>query len=71
MLEAAMSAALAQPAAIPVGVIKQFGPYGPEYEVLGSAAPEDGEQMVKIVLIRTGEELTYPLSAVMEEPEVF
>jgi hypothetical protein len=26
---------------------------------------------VKIVLIRTGEELTYPLSAVMEEPEVF
>jgi hypothetical protein len=64
-----MSAALAHPAAIPVGVIKQFGPTGPEYEVLGPAEPEDGEQMVRIILVRTGEELDYPLKAVLEEPE--
>jgi hypothetical protein len=64
-----MSAALAQSAAIPVGVIKQFGPYGPEYEVLGLAEPEDGVQMVKIVLVRTGEETTYGYDAMMEDPE--
>jgi hypothetical protein len=64
-----MSAALAQSAAIPVGVIKQFGPYGPEYEVLGHAEPEEGEQMLKIVLVRTGEETTYGFDAMMEDPE--
>jgi hypothetical protein len=64
-----MSAALAQPAAIPVGVIKQFGPYGPEYEVIGSAAPVDGQRRVKIVLIRTGEETSYSFDAMMEDPE--
>jgi hypothetical protein len=64
-----MSAALAQPAAIPVGTIKQFGPYGPEYEVLGPAEPENGEDMVNIVTVRTGEELTYQLGAVFADPE--
>jgi hypothetical protein len=64
-----MSAALAQPAAVPVGVIKQFGPYGPEYEVLGAAPDEDGERRVKIVLVRTGEETTYGFEAMLEDPE--
>jgi hypothetical protein len=64
-----MSAALAKPLPIPVGVIKQFGPYGPEYEVLGPAAPENGEEMVNIVIVRTGEELTYQLEAVLADPE--
>jgi hypothetical protein len=56
-------------AAVPVGAIKQFGPYGPEYEVLGSAEPEDGKAMAKIVLVRTSEELNYPLEAIIEDPE--
>jgi hypothetical protein len=64
-----MSAALAKPLPIPVGVIKQFGPTGPEYEVLGPAAPENGDQRVKIVLVRTGEETTYGFDAMMEDPE--
>jgi hypothetical protein len=64
-----MSASLAQPAAIPVGVIKQFGPFGPEYEVLGPAEPEDNKPMVKIVLVRTNEEVTYPLEAMLDDPE--
>jgi hypothetical protein len=64
-----MSAALAHSAVVPVGAIKQFGPHGPEYEVLGPAAPENGQQMVNIVLVRTGEKLAYPLDAVLEEPE--
>jgi hypothetical protein len=64
-----MATAVIQPVAVPVGTIKQFGPYGPEYEVLGPAEPENGEQRVKIVLVRTGEETTYGLDAMMEDPE--
>jgi hypothetical protein len=64
-----MSAALAKPTPIPVGVIKQFGPYGPEYEVLGPAEPENGKARVKIVLVRTGEVTTYGFDAMMEDPE--
>lgn len=64
-----MAAAVTQPVAIPVGAVKQFGPYGPEYEVLGPAEPENGEQMVHIVIVRTGEELTYELEAVLADPE--
>jgi hypothetical protein len=64
-----MATAVIQPVAVPVGTIKQVGPYGPEYEVLGPAEPENGEQRVKIVLVRTGEETTYGLDAMMEDPE--
>jgi len=64
-----MATAATQPVAVPVGAIKQFGPYGPEYEVLSLAPPENGEQMVNIVIVRTGEELTYQLDAVLEDPE--
>jgi len=64
-----MASALTQSVAIPVGVIKQFGPYGPEYEVLGPAEPEDGERLVKIVIVRTGEVTTCGFDAMMEDPE--
>lgn len=55
--------------AVPVGVIKQFGPWGPEYEVLSEAAPANGKRRVNIVLVRTGEETTYGFDAMMEDPE--
>ncbi len=61
--------AVAQSLAIPVGAIRRFGPWGPEYEVLGSADPESGRCMVKIVLVRTGEELNYPLESILLDPE--
>jgi hypothetical protein len=64
-----MSAAPAHSASIPVGAIKQFGPFGPEYEVLGPAEPEEGQAMVRIVLVRTSEEVTYPLQAMLDDPE--
>jgi len=64
-----MAAALTPQTTIPVGAIKQFGPYGPEYEVLGPAAPENGKQMVNIVIVRTGEKLTHELDSVMQDPE--
>jgi hypothetical protein len=40
-----------QSVAIPVGAIKSFGPFGPEYEVLGAAEPENGKCQVKIVIV--------------------
>jgi hypothetical protein len=64
-----MPTALTAEKAVPVGIIKQFGPYGPEYEVLGPADPENGERMVNIVIVRTGEELTYEFDAMMDDPE--
>ena len=64
-----MAATATQSLAIPVGTIKSFGPYGPEYEVRGPAEPENGERMVKIVIVRTGEELTYELESVLQDPE--
>jgi hypothetical protein len=60
---------IAQAQAIPVGTVKQFGPFGPEYEVLGPAPDENGQKMVRIVLVRTNEELTYELDAVARDPE--
>ena len=62
-------ATLANSPVIPIGAIKQFGPYGPEYEVLGAAEPQDGKARVRIVLARTGEETTYGYDAMMEDPE--
>jgi hypothetical protein len=63
-----MSAALAKPEPILTGIIKTFGPWGPEYEVLGPAAPEDGKPRVRIVFVRTGEETTYGYEAMLKDP---
>jgi hypothetical protein len=38
-------ATLANSPVIPVGAIKQFGPYGPEYEVLGAAEPKTAKHV--------------------------
>jgi hypothetical protein len=62
-------AASAPSIALPVGNIRQFGPWGPEYQVLAEAQPENVRRMVRIVLVRTGEELNYPLDAILLDPE--
>ncbi|HZL26732.1 MAG TPA: DUF5397 family protein [Acidobacteriaceae bacterium] len=64
-----MAAVATQLIAVPVGVIKQFGPYGPEYEIVSAAPMEDGMQMVNIVIVRTGETLTYPLLDALQDQE--
>ncbi len=60
---------LTQSVVVPVGAIKQFGPWGPEYEVLREASPENGKRMARIVLVRTGEQVDYPLDAILLDPE--
>ena len=52
-----MSAALAKPEPIPVGGIKQFGPYGPEYEVVGPADPVEFEWRQRTVCVTTNDDM--------------
>ncbi|CAK7047216.1 DUF5397 domain-containing protein [Kerstersia gyiorum] len=59
---------LASPS-VPVGEIKSFGPFGPKYEV-GKALRqlEEGEWLVEITLVETGEKTEYRLSSLLEDP---
>ncbi len=63
-----MASAITQPAAIPVGVLKTFGEYGPMYEVLGPAPRGPKGEMVAIRVFHSGEELDYPLEDVLADP---
>jgi hypothetical protein len=62
---------LTQAIAVPTGSIKQFGPFGPEYEVMEEAQPENARRMARIVIVRTGEELDYPLDAILQDQEAY
>jgi hypothetical protein len=64
-----LMATLSHSLVVPVGAIKSFGEFGPEYQILGLSPMEDGEQRVRIVLVRTGEETDYGLEAALADPE--
>ena len=55
---------------VPVGKIKSFGPFGPKYEV-GRALHqlEDGDWMVEITLVESGEKAEYRLTHLSDDPE--
>jgi hypothetical protein len=61
-------AAAAQPGLIPVGVFKQFGEYGPVYEVLGPAPAGPKGEMVAIQVIPSGETLDDPPVDMLGDP---
>ncbi len=63
-----MSAALAKPELIPVGLIKTIGETGPMYEVLGPAPRGPKGAMVHIRVFFTEEELDYPVADMLEDP---
>jgi hypothetical protein len=58
------------PPSIPVGKIKSFGPFGPKYEV-GHALrqSDDGDWLVEINMIETGETAEYRLTRLLDDPE--
>lgn len=64
-----MLVALATPL-IPVGKIKSFGPLGPRYAV-GQALRQlaNGDWMVEVTLIETGEKAEYRLTHLRDDPE--
>lgn len=64
-----MHPAISQPF-VPIGKIKSFGALGPKYEV-GQPLHQldDGDWMIEIMLIETGEKTKYRLTRVQDDPE--
>jgi hypothetical protein len=55
---------------ISVGQIKTFGSLGPKYEVRSLLSPmENGDWLVEIVLVETGEVTEYRYSRMINDPE--
>lgn len=58
------------PPSIPVGTIKSFGPFGPKYEVGQALHPlADGDWLVEVTLVETGEKAEYRLTRLSDDPE--
>ncbi len=55
---------------VPIGKIKSFGEIGPKYEVGPPLRPlADGDWMIEITLIETGEKTEYRLTHLSDDPE--
>ena len=53
-----------------VGSIRRFGLVGPPYEVLGPAkSSESGKALIRIHLLESNEDVDYPLSDILADPE--
>jgi hypothetical protein len=48
-----------------VGTFRTFGDYGPTYQVVSTV----NGQKVHVVVVQTGEELDYPASEALSDPE--
>ncbi|MGO8669979.1 MAG: DUF5397 family protein [Capsulimonadaceae bacterium] len=58
------------PPKVPIGKIKTFGEFGPKYEVHEPLRQLDnGEWMVRITLVETGEETEYRYTHLLQDPE--
>lgn len=58
------------PPAVPIGKIKTFGTFGPKYEVgepVGRQA--DGEWVIRVTLVETGEKAEYPYAQLINDPD--
>lgn len=58
------------PPPVPVGKIKSFGPFGPKCEV-GQVLrrKDDGDWVVEVTLVDSGEKAEYRLTRLLEDPE--
>ncbi len=55
---------------VPVGKFKTFGPFGEEYQVGQPIRQmEDGDWLVEIKMIKTGEAAEYRLAHINDDPE--
>ena len=56
--------------ALPRGKIKTFGAFGPKYEVGEPVRQlDDGDWLVRITLVETGEQSEYRYSKLQNDPE--
>lgn len=58
------------PPHLPAGRIKSFGYFGPKYEV-GQATRqlEDGDWMIEVILVETGEKTEYRWTRLVVDPD--
>jgi hypothetical protein len=70
ILERNMPLAFSEPPALLQGKIKSFGAFGPKYEV-GTPLRQlaDGDWMVRIKLLDSGDETEYCYSHLINDPE--
>lgn len=62
--------AVISPPPVPVGKIKTFGELGPKYKVGQPLNQlEDGDWMIEITLIETGDKTQYRLTHINDDPE--
>lgn len=62
--------ALVEKPQVPLGTIKSFGPFGPKYEVGQAIRPlEDGDWMIEVTMVETGEKAEYRFTHLSEDPE--
>jgi hypothetical protein len=55
---------------VQIGQVKSFGAFGPKYEVTGPGRrSKEGEWLVPIRVVESGEELEYRYSRFMLDPE--
>jgi hypothetical protein len=65
-----MSIGTLQPPVLTVGRIKTFGAFGPKYEIVGTGRPsENGDWLIPIKVIESGEELDYRYSRLALDPD--
>ncbi len=54
---------------IPIGTIKSFGSFGPKYEVGQPLRRlDDGDWIIEVVLVETGEKTEYRLTHLDQDP---
>jgi hypothetical protein len=54
---------------VPVGTVKSFGAFGPKYQVSQPLRPlEDGDWLVEVVLVESGEKAEYRLTHINDDP---
>ena len=65
-----MHAVVGAPPPVPVGKIKSFGPFGPKYEAgLALRRLDDGDWMVEVTMIDTGEKAEYRWTRLTDDPD--
>ena len=54
---------------VPIGKIKSFGKYGPQYEIIREIRRDVDKTIIEIRMVATGEEAEYELSKAMADPD--
>jgi hypothetical protein len=53
-----------------IGTWRRFGPVGPVYEIIGTGGElSDGDVMMKVRVLESGEEADYRLTHILDDPK--